>query len=248
MWDAELYNRFERERAQPSKDLVSRLADGEFRRILDAGCGTGLSTAALVSVFPSAEVVGIDLSPEMLKKARKSLPGSVFLERDCGKPFDGLGTFDLVFSNALMQWLPDPKAFLRNSYDALLEGGKFAAQIPLFSEMPADDCIRRAAADFGLEERIFFEWDAGAYYDKMSDIFEKIEIWVTDYMHVMRCAQEILEFLSGTALRPYLEKLDAERGTVFRARVLENLKKVYPARADGRVLFPFRRLFVTGVK
>ena len=85
MWNAEIYEQFGRERLQPSIDLVSRLAGRTFGRILDAGCGTGMSTAALVSVFGGAEIIGVDLSEEMLVKARKNISQAMFIRRDCSR-------------------------------------------------------------------------------------------------------------------------------------------------------------------
>lgn len=107
MWNAEIYEKFGKERLQPSIDLVSRLKDGKFERILDAGCGTGMSTAALVSAFEDAEIIGVDLSEEMLVKARKNISQAMFIRRDCSRPLSDLGKFDLLFSVPVQTSLPD---------------------------------------------------------------------------------------------------------------------------------------------
>ena len=137
MWDAQLYHQYGNERLQPSLDLAAKISGKEFRRILDVGCGSGMSTACLAAAFPDAEIVGADLSDEMLHRAKQGLPTVEFVQRDCGKPLVDLGSFDLIFSNAFLQWLPNQEEFIQNSFDMLRENGTFAAQLPLFNEMPA---------------------------------------------------------------------------------------------------------------
>lgn len=102
MWNAEIYNRYGKERIQPSIDLVARIKDMKFKRIVDVGCGTGMSTAPLVSTWENAEIIGVDLSKEMLEKAREILPIVTFIQRDCSKPLFDMGAFDLIFCNAFV--------------------------------------------------------------------------------------------------------------------------------------------------
>ena len=97
MWNAGLYERYGKERSKPSVDLAARLRDKEFQRILDVGCGSGMSTLPLVLSWENAEIIGIDRSAEMLKKAEEMLPAVTFLQRDCREPIFDLGTFDLAF-------------------------------------------------------------------------------------------------------------------------------------------------------
>ncbi len=94
MWNAEIYNRYGKESIQPSIDLVGRIREMKFQRILDVGCGTGMSTAPLVSTWENTEIIGIDMSKEMLEKAREILPAVTFIQRDCSKPLLDVGTFD----------------------------------------------------------------------------------------------------------------------------------------------------------
>ena len=83
MWNADIYDSFGKERMQPSIDLAARLKDKKSKRILDVGCGSGMSTAAILSTWEDTEVIGVDLSEEMLQKARKILPQVQFIRRDC---------------------------------------------------------------------------------------------------------------------------------------------------------------------
>ncbi len=163
MWNAEIYEKFGKERIQPSIDLVSRLTARKFERILDAGCGTGMSTAALVSAFGDSEIIGVDLSEEMLAKARENISHAIFIKRDCSQPLSDLGKFDLIFSNAFIQWLSDQKEFMANSFRMLNEGGVFAAQIPLFGEMPANTCILKAEKLFAEKLKGLFRLLKGRF-------------------------------------------------------------------------------------
>ena len=132
MWNPKSYDRFNAERQQPSIDLARRLEDRKFQRILDVGCGSGLSTEPLCRLWPDAEVIGLDNNPAMLAEARKRLPTVTFIERDCSKPLNDLGTFDLVFSNAFIQWIPNAEDFITDAMSMLADNGVFALQVPLF--------------------------------------------------------------------------------------------------------------------
>ena len=251
MWNADIYDRFGKERLQPSIDLISRIGGKSFNRILDVGCGTGMSTAALATNWKTAEIIGVDLSVEMLQKARESLTNVTFFQRDCSKPLLDIGTFDLIFSNAFLQWIPNQEEFIGNSFDMLVKDGVFAAQIPLFDEMPASRCITNAVSS--LSDRLTgiakpISHTASEYYEILSKHTEKTAVWVTDYYHEMDGQEKILDFLKGTALHPYLDVLDGNEQKEFLTDVLNSLKRSYPCQQNGKVLFPFKRLFLVGEK
>lgn len=251
MWNADIYDCFGKERLQPSIDLISRIGDKKFNRILDVGCGTGMSTASIASNWSSAEIIGVDLSEEMLQKAKENLTHVTFLQRDCSKPLCDMGTFDLIFSNAFLQWIPDQEEFISNSFDMLVKDGVFAAQIPLFDEMPASSCI--ANAERSLSDLITgiakpASRSPSEYYEIMSKCTEKVTMWVTDYYHEMDSQEKILDFLKGTALHPYMDVLDEKKQKEFLKVVLNNLKNSYACQKNGKILFPFKRLFLIGEK
>lgn len=253
MWNSELYNKYGKERIQPSVDLVNRIRDNNFKRILDVGCGSGMSTVSVKAMWKNAEIIGVDLSEKMLEAARKAIPDITFIQRDCSKPLSDMGSFDLIFSNAFIQWIPDHEGFIKHSCEMLNPDGVFAAQIPLFYMMQAHKCIEDA--EKVLPERLqggTVRWittkSPDTYYDIMSKYFGSVDIWVTDYFHVMESVENILEFIRGTALNPYLELLDGNEQDIFLKEVLENLKRSYASQENGKVLFPFKRLFLVGRK
>ncbi|TCL56905.1 trans-aconitate 2-methyltransferase [Kineothrix alysoides] len=253
MWNADVYNQYGKERMQPSIDLANRMNDKNFKRILDVGCGTGMSTVSLLSIWKDAEIVGVDLSEEMLQKAREYMPSISFVQRDCGKPLSDMETFDLIFSNAFLQWIPNQEEFILNSFDMLNREGVFAAQIPLFEEMPANQCIINAESilpdKFGdMDNSKYVIYSAAEYYDILSKATSKISIWITDYFHEMDNHQKILDFLKGAALRPYIDRLKEDEQKIFMKEVLKNIEREYTCQKNGKILFPFKRLFMIGEK
>lgn len=77
----------------------------------------------------------------------------------------------------------------------------------------------------------------------------RIEAWQTQYFHVFSAPEMIVEWTSGTALRPLLDSLtDRQERAAFLAGYTEEVVKVYPRRPDGKVLFPFLRRFVIAYK
>lgn len=254
-WNADTYDRFRLERMQPSIDLAARAHAQipDAKKIIDIGCGSGMSTAAVAKYWPDADILGLDLSEEMLEKARTLLPQVHFARQDCGLPLDSYGTFDLIFSNAFLQWLDDQKAFAENVSHIVADDGLLAIQVPNFSAMPANRCIKDAAEKFAiLREKVgegrLWNMDAGKYYDLFSRYFAHVTVWETDYYHVMDSAEGILSFLSGSALRQYLQFLALDEAEPFKKLVLQNLRAAYPARENGKVLFPFRRIFLLAEK
>lgn len=253
MWDADIYNHYYKERSQPSVDLVHRISGKSFKRILDIGCGTGMSTAAIRAVWKDSEIIGVDLSAEMLERARKDMPGITFIQRDCSKSLADLGTFDLIFSNAFLQWISNQEEFMKNSFEMLSAGGKFAAQIPLFNTMSANQCIndsKRVLPESFKSKNVekCFSYSEKEYYDMISKLSDNICMWVTDYFHEMDNHEAIIQFLSGTALRPYIDGLYGAEQQIFLDEVLYHIEKSYPCQLNGKVLFPFKRLFLIGTK
>lgn len=84
-WNVELYHRFEKERLQPSVDLVNRIEGDAIKKTIDIGCGSGMSTRPLRNRFPTAAITGADYSLAMLKQAQETLPDVTWFQRDCSR-------------------------------------------------------------------------------------------------------------------------------------------------------------------
>lgn len=249
MWDAISYHRFGKERIQPSIDLANRIEIKECKRILDVGCGSGMSTISIRNRFPDAEIVGVDLSENMLEKAKECMNDVTWIQRDCSKPLTDLGTFDLVFSNAFLQWLDNQEEFIQNTRALLNPDGVLAMQIPDFDEMPISDIIKETAQSYDRKNKLFcFErtcnnFSARTYYDMFTSCYSDVEVWQTNYYHQMDSSDAIVDFVQSTALIPYLSCLTEEQAAEFIAMLKYETAKQYQPCGDGTVLFPFYRLF-----
>ncbi len=247
-WDASQYLKFSSERTQPAIDLVSRI-QLEPESILDLGCGPGNSTEILFGRWQKAALTGLDSSPEMLASARAARPDWHWLEADMAT-FESDNKFDLVFSNAALQWVKNHAVLLPKLKNLVAEGGALAIQIPahqrsylhramleLASKSQWLEYTQQAQTALSLETPQF-------YYDALLPA-KKIDLWQTAYQHVLPNAEAILEWIRGTGLRPFLEALpDAFARADFEAQLLERVKFAYPLQADGKVLFEFNRLFM----
>jgi trans-aconitate 2-methyltransferase len=253
-WDPAQYLQFERERSQPARDLIARIADRSFPRIIDLGCGTGTSTFLLHQQWPSARITGLDSSASMIAAARKGNPGLDWIQEDI-RTWTSPEPIDLVFSNAALHWVPDHDELFPRLVRNLAPGGTLAVQMPINSDSPAHRAIRTVAEASGWSTR----WGpeplrarvapAERYYDLLAPHCSPVQLWETEYVHVMPSTAAIVEWVKGTTLRPYLDALPAKADQEeFLRQIGELVAAGYPLRPDGRVLFPFRRLFLVAVR
>ena len=248
-WDASQYLKFASERTQPVFDLIHRIRLGNPRRIADVGCGPGNSTEALRARWPEASLTGVDSSAEMIAKAREARPEGVWLMADAAtwQPED---RFDLIFSNAMLQWLRRHDEVCRHLLGLLAPGGALAVQMPAHYNSPLHREILEVSRQPAWSDRL--EGARGAltnlppefYYDLLAPLASRLDLWETTYYHVLAGPEGVLEWFRGTGLRPFLEALATpEERLRFERMLLERYEVSYPSRAGGLVLFPFRRLF-----
>lgn len=247
-WKPDQYLQYASERTQPSMDLVSRIPLSKPESVIDIGCGPGNSTQVLKARWPESRICGLDNSPAMIEKAKADYPAQEWILGDAASLEEV--SYDLVFSNATLQWIPDHRKLLPELMRRVNPGGALAVQIPLFAGMPAAQALHNAAESLlGREQAeragsAIHHESPEFYYDVLSTCSERVELWVTDYYHVLPSAEAVVDFIRSTGMRPYLELFsDAPGKEEFERRVLADCRKNYGTRADGRVLFPFRRLF-----
>ncbi len=247
-WNSSQYLKFKNERTQPSIDLANRLDMAEPQAILDIGCGPGNRTDVLQRRFPRAALTVIDSSDDMIRQARESYPNIVFEQMDASGDLSRLGMFDIVFSNACIQWIPDHQNLLRNFMGRLRSGGMLAVQTPMIYQEPiymvvtAIANLDRWKAFFTLP-RPFHNLGQNEYFDLLTDIAADVTIWQTTYCHIMPNHEAIMEWYKGTGLRPYLAVLNQEEQVRFETEILEELRKVYPLQKSGEIIFRFPRFF-----
>ncbi|MEC5384306.1 trans-aconitate 2-methyltransferase [Uliginosibacterium sp. H3] len=245
-WDEKQYLKFADERTRPARELLGRVPLAAPRYVVDLGCGPGNSTALLAERWPEARITGVDSSAEMLARARLDLPGLEWVQADLAQWQPGTAP-DLIFANAVMQWLPDHPALLPRLFDLLAPGGVLAVQVPDNFDEPSHVWMRslpgswsETLASVRQGPRVL---RAGHYYDLLAPLASTVDIWGTRYEHVMTDAAAIVEWVKGTGLRPYLEALPAAQRDSYQQAYLAAIEQAYPPRADGRRLFSFPRLF-----
>jgi trans-aconitate 2-methyltransferase len=253
-WSARQYLKFEDERTRPPRDLLAQVPLKFARCVIDLGCGPGNSTELLLERFPQAQVIGVDSSPDMLRQARERLPNCEFAHADLAD-WSPPERSDLLFGNAVFQWVPDHPAVLRRLLTALPAGGVLAVQMPDNTEEPALALMRDVAAEgpwaspLALARAMRDDLPTpAAYYDLLKPLCARLDIWHTVYNHVMAGPSAVVEWFRGSGLRPFLSPLDEEMRRGFLAEYAARIARAYPPRHDGRVLLRFPRLFILAVR
>ncbi|MGB8313491.1 MAG: trans-aconitate 2-methyltransferase [Aestuariivirga sp.] len=249
-WLPEAYLRFSDERTRPARDLLARVPLNAPELVYDLGCGPGNSTALLRERYPQAKVIGLDTSQTMLAKARNDLPEVQFIEADLAV-WEGDRNADLLFANAAFQWVPDHAAVLLRLLKGLKAGSVLALQMPDNLDEPSHRLMRETAQAgpwasalkdaAGFREVIRTPHD---YYNLLKPYCRSLEIWNAAYYHALQGAQGIVDFVSTTGLRPFLDPLDESTRDEFITAYRAGLAMAYPEMGDGKVLMRFPRLFI----
>jgi trans-aconitate 2-methyltransferase len=248
VWDPEKYLDYADLRARPFHDLIARIGAAAPRRVVDLGCGPGNLTLELRKRWPDAVLECGDSSPEMVEAARsRGLDASLLDVRDWTPAPDT----DVVVSNAVLQWVPGHESLLRRWVSELPPGAFVAVQVPGNFTAPSHALTRELAASPAWSSRladvVLREDDAVlsplGYANLLADAGCGVDAWETTYVQPLRGPRAVLEWITGTALRPVRAALSDLEWEQFRAELAPRLDEAYPTRADGTTWFEFRRLF-----
>ncbi|MEV4965075.1 trans-aconitate 2-methyltransferase [Streptomyces sp. NPDC024062] len=253
-WDPQQYLRHADHRTRPFHDLLAHvgpLPHEPAPRIADLGCGAGNVTALLGDRWPAARITGYDSSPRMLERARTHAgPLLDFAEADAGT-WTPTETYDLIVSNALLQWVPGHTARFPHWLDALTPGGTLAFQVPGNFDAPSHTLMRELAGSprwrgrlAGLLRHADAVHTPAHYLEQLTASGRTADVWETTYLHLLQGEDPVLDWVEGTGLRPLLDALadDPEAREAFLAEYRDLLRTAYPAGPHGTV-FPFRRIF-----
>jgi trans-aconitate 2-methyltransferase len=250
-WDDSQYLKFADERTRAARELLGRVPVPGARRVVDLGCGPGNSTALLRDRWPDARLTGVDSSREMLERARKDYPGVEWLEADAATYVTG-EPVDVLFANALLQWIPDHARLVPALFAQVAPGGALAFQVPNNFDQPSHRLMRATPGPWSSRTANVRAANpiasAATYYDLLAPRARSVDIWHTTYEHVMADAPAIVDWVKGTGLRPFLEALGAEERPAFLEAYTQAIDAAYPPRTDGKRLFSFPRLFVVAVR
>lgn len=250
-WDPAVYGGFAAPRLRPVFDLLARVPLEAPRRVVDLGCGGGQATRLLARRWPDADITGLDSSPDMLADAAAQDEGGriTWRQGDAGR-WHPEQPMDLVFSNAALHWLDDHATLLPRLFDAVAPGGVLAVQMPRNHGAPSHTGMAEAAlaGPWAATLRPLLRPSPVAppevYYDLLAPRAARLDIWETEYLHVLDGDDPVVRWTSGTALAPLLQALDDAGRAAFLDDYRARMASAYPRRADGRTLLPFRRLFL----
>lgn len=254
-WSAKQYVAFEDERTRPVRDLLSALPPIDARAVIDLGCGPGNSTEELAARYPKARASGIDSSPDMIEAARARMPGIPFAVQDL-QSWNDPGPFDVILANAVLQWVPNHEVLLPALIAKLAAGGALAVQMPDNLDEPAHRMMREIAAAGPWAPKLAAaskartplptpEW----YYSLLKPLCSKVDLWRTTYFHALPGGPKaVVEWFKGSGLRPFLEPLSSEERAAYLERYTAQIAKICLPLADGGVLLPFPRVFLTAIR
>lgn len=248
-WSSDQYGRFLDQRTRPALDLLAQVQVDGSGPLVDVGCGPGNSTAALLQRWPGAEVDAFDSSPDMLVAARASNRTVNWFQCEV-QDWQPERAYQLIFSNAVLHWVPEHDVLLPRLLSYLRPGGALAVQVPAHHDSALHRELVAASLDSPWEEETararagLSPATPAFYYDVLVPLCQHVDIWETCYFHRMDGPRDILEWVRGTALRPFLAALpDDEARSVFEGELLQRLQSRFPVHRDGSVLLPFKRLF-----
>ena len=248
-WNPDQYHKFQAERSAPFHDLLALVEIRPHLNVVDLGCGTGELTRRLADSLPESRVLGLDRSPAMLARADTvKRPGLTFQQGDQATLE---GSWDLIFSNAALQWTPNHQALIPHLYGRLAPGGQLAVQVPSNYEHISHRLIRQTAQQLPFNEILQgFVHRApvlpiDGYAQMLFDLgAEHILVFEKVYPHILENADAVVEWVSGTALVPYFERLGAHKDAY-----LETLRTAMRIALPGSPIFyPFKRTLFSAHK
>ena len=247
-WDPKIYMAFGDERTRPAAELLSRVTNANPKRVADLGCGPGNSTRLLVARWPNADVEGIESSKEMIADAKASGVKARWTLADVVQ-WSPSQLYDVIFSNATLQWLDAHQSLLPRLMGYVEDGGTFAFQMPRNFDAPSHVLMREVAASGPWSAKLrdvrkLNVGEPGFYFDILAKHTASLDIWETTYLQVMEGDDPVYRWVSGTGLRPFAQALEGEEREAYLSKYRRRLREAYPKRADGKTLFPFQRIFI----
>ncbi|HLU55864.1 MAG TPA: trans-aconitate 2-methyltransferase [Pseudonocardia sp.] len=244
-WDPALYLDFDDHRSRPFHDLLARVGATSPRRVVDLGCGPGHLTAVLAARWPGAQVVALDSSPDMVAAARER---GIDAELADVVDWTPAPDTDVVITNAVLQWVPEHPRLLPRWLAALPSGAWFAMQVPGNFDAPSHALVRELLAEPRWRDAVQVRREPASlepaeYAELLAAHGAHVDVWETTYLHRLTGPDPVLQWISGTSLRPVRDALDPAAYEEFRAELAPRLRAAYPARSDGTTWLPFRRIF-----
>ena len=260
-WNPELYNRFRRYREEPFLAILERLKLRGDELLIDLGCGSGENTVELARRAAGGRAMGLDSSAAMIEAAKAVLDrvepqvrSRVTFKLGDIREFNATGEYDVVFSNAALQWVPGHREIFARIFAALKPAGRVVVQMPKNDAETAQVTILQLAGESPWRKilqkvSVPSQGVPGPqHYEKLlGEIgFGEVECYEHVFQHPMDSPREVLDWSRATALRRFLDTIPADRHEAFLRALEERLARAYGT--NGPLIFPFRRLFIWGTR
>jgi trans-aconitate 2-methyltransferase len=246
-WDPDQYNRFAQQREQPFWDLAHLIREVPDPRVVDLGCGDGRLTALLSAQLNASSITGIDSSLAMISAASAHDNWAThFVLADIGTWLEP-NSYDVVFANASLQWVPDHPRVLARWADSLRDGGQLAVQVPANADHPSHVIAATVAAEMlsdpapdAVAENVLAPERYATILDELG--FDEQHVRLQVYAHRLTSTSEVVEWVKGTTLTRFKGALGAagfeHYVARYRVRLLEELGDQAP------YLYPFKRILI----
>jgi len=246
-WDPTQYNRFAQQREQPFWDLANLIHEVPGPRVVDLGCGDGRLTALLGAQLHASSVTGIDSSLAMINAAAAHANGSTQFELADIGTWQEPSSYDVVFANASLQWVPDHPSALARWADSLRDGGQLAVQVPANADHPSHVIAATVAAEMlsdpppdAVAENVLTPERYATILDGLGFVEQHVRLQV--YAHRLASTSEVVEWVKGTTLTRFKQALgeaDFEQFVErYRVRLLDEVGDQAP------YLYPFKRILM----
>lgn len=193
-------------------------------------------------------MIGVDSSPEMLAEAPAGdrvewVKADLRHWRPASHP-------DLYFANASLHWLDDHATLFPRLVEELAPAGVLAVQMPRNQDRATHRAVFEVVSS-GPWSAILAPLvrpdpvaEPSWYLRLLAPLTSGIRVWEVDYLQLLAGPDPVLNWVRGSLLRPLLGALPADMRSPFLDACRRSLALAYPPEPDGRVLLPFRRLFL----
>ena len=259
-WNPTQYLKYANERLRPALDLIARIPIAAPRTIFDLGCGAGNVTKLLAERWPQARVIGVDNSAPMLARARASTEGSArhdWIEADLAE-WAPREPAEIVFSNAALHWQDEHATLFPRIFSWVALGGALAVQMPDQFAAPSHVALAEVVRSARWYDRLgpllraAPVAPAGSYFRLLDGAAQHVDAWTTEYLHVLSASRDdehpVVAWTKGSVLTPFLAVLDEDAQRAFVLDYAARVATAYPALPGGRVLLPFRRVFMVAIR
>jgi trans-aconitate 2-methyltransferase len=248
-WNPDQYNKFQNERSQPFYDLLAMVQPVPGGLAIDLGCGTGELTRELHRHAQARSTIGLDNSETMLERSKQFAGSGLTFKLGTVLRFAPRTPFDIVFSNAAMQWVPDHEKLFERLAAGLAEGGQLAIQMPSNHDHPSHLIAHEVAreepflSELGGYTRYVPVQPVDWYAQKLFDLgLREQSVRMQVYGHVLESREAVIEWVKGTLLTDYEQRLSPEMYAEYLARYRERL---LPELSDSKpYLYPFKRILL----